>query len=48
MLTKIWLWIGAKLIGFNYIDIYSPDKKEVTAITFSRSEEYINKIQEIK
>lgn len=45
-LFMIWVQIGHKLFGWHYIDIYSPNKKEVTGITFSQNEEYIKKIQE--
>ena len=44
----IWLWFGTKILGWPFIDIYSADKENVTAITFSRSEEYIDKVMEIE
>jgi hypothetical protein len=43
MLT-IFIWLGSKL--FSYIDVYSPNEK-VEAVTFSNSEEYIDKIVKI-
>jgi len=46
VLQKVWLWMGSKL--FLYIDVYSPSKKEVIAITFSNSDKYLDKIQKIK
>jgi hypothetical protein len=46
MLLRFWLWFGLKFIGFDYVD--SPNKEEVLGITFSVSEEYINKVQNIK
>jgi len=48
LLLKFWIWYGTKIICFKYIDIYSPDKKDVIAITFSHSEYYINKVQSIE
>ncbi len=44
------LAIQAKALGFNHVDIYVPDKKtgEVIAFTFSKSEEYTKKVQEIE
>jgi hypothetical protein len=48
MLLRFWLWFGLKFVGYNYVDIYSPDKEKVIGITFSMSEEYINKVSSIK
>ena len=44
------LGIQAKALGFDFIDIYVPNKKtdEVVAITFSKSEEYVKKIRNIE
>lgn len=33
-----------KELGFTCIDFYSPDKKEVVAITFSTSKKYIQSL----
>ena len=40
----------AKALGFNNVDLYIPDKKndEVVAFTFSKSEKYIQKIQDME
>ena len=48
MLLRFWLWFGLKFIGYQYVDIYCPDKENVVAITFSTSEEYIKKVQNIE
>ena len=45
-LFHIWVWLGLKVFRWEYVDIYSPDKDEVIAVTFSHDEEYIDKIQE--
>lgn len=53
---KIWtfnireLIIQAKALGFDYVDIYVPDKEsgEVVAFTFSKSEKYSEEIQKIE
>ncbi len=42
------LVIQAKALGFNYVDIYAPDKDHVTSFTFSKSKEYIEKVSEIE
>ncbi len=47
-LQFIWLWFGAKILKWKYIDIYSPDKDNVVAITFSMDEEYIEKVGDIE
>lgn len=52
-LFMVWVWIGHKAFGWHYIDMYSPgsDKNpdaEVIGITFSSSEEYITKIQNVE
>ena len=46
ILFKIFIMIGGKL--FKYVDIYSPDKDTVTGVTFSQTEDYINKVSEIE
>jgi len=48
LLLKFWIWYGKIIIDFEHVDIYSPNKKDVVAITFSHSEDYIDKIQEIE
>lgn len=52
-LFMIWVWFGHKLFGWHYIDLYSPNQDkdpnaEVIGITFSSSEEYINRIAKTK
>ena len=47
MILQFWIWLGKKL-GFTFIDIYSPNKDKVVAVTFSTDEKYINKIIKIK
>lgn len=44
------LIVQAKALGFDYVDLYIPDKKseELIAFTFSKSKKYIDKIQEIE
>jgi len=47
-----WVWFGHKFFGWHYIDMYSPgsDKDpdaEVIGITFSSSEEYINRVADL-
>ena len=48
--TSFYTWMmayaGSRL--FIYIDIYSPDKENITAITFSNSEEYIDRVGDIE
>jgi len=41
------LIIQAKALGFDHVDIYVPDKKsgDVVAFTFSKSKEFIKKVQ---
>ncbi len=46
-LQFIWLWFGVKILGWKYIDIYSPDE-DVIAMTFSMDEEYLDKVQKIE
>lgn len=46
LLLQIFLWIGSKL--WAYVDVYSPDKETVKAITFSNDEEYMEKISEVE
>lgn len=45
---KLWLFIRLGVKLFNCVDIYSPDKDEVVAVTFSNSESYINKVMRTK
>ena len=51
---KFFVWFGMTFLHFNYIDIYSPgfetgdENEKVVAVTFSISEEYINKIHNIE
>ena len=47
-LQYIWLWFGIKILKWEHIDIYSPDRKNIVAITFSMDKEYINKVQDIE
>jgi len=47
-LQSIWVWFAVKILRWKYIDIYSPDKEDVIAITFSMDEDYINKIEIIE
>jgi len=47
-----WVWFGHKFFGWHYIDMYSPgsDKDpdaEVIGITFSSSQEYINRVADL-
>jgi len=44
------LAIQAKTLGFNYVDLYIPDKQsdELIAFTFSKSEEYSKIIQDVE
>lgn len=42
-LFGVWCWIGVKLLGFSYLDIFAPEDG-VVAITFSKCEEYIDEI----
>lgn len=44
------LAIMAKGLGFDYVDIYVPNMEtgEVQAITFSKSEKYAKKVQDIE
>jgi len=44
-LQFIWLWFGVRILKWKYIDIYSPDKDSVIAMTFSMDEEYIERIR---
>jgi len=46
ILWAIFLWSGSKI--FSYVDVYSPDKEIVEAITFSNNEAYIEKISEVE
>lgn len=46
IIMRLGLWCMTRF--YDYIDIYAPNKKKVTAITFSNSEKYIEKIQSIQ
>ena len=46
ILFKLFVKIGGML--FPYVDIYSPDEDVVTGVTFSQSEDYINKVSDIE
>ena len=46
--TWIFMWIGTKLIGFPFVDLYSPDRENIEAITFSFNEEYAERIGKIE
>jgi len=48
MLLQIWLWCGLHIFGFKHVDIYSPDEDEVVGMTFSISEDYLDKIKDVK
>jgi hypothetical protein len=49
LLLTIWIWLGTKVIGFELMDIYSPGESDnVVAITFSHSEMYLDKVQDIE
>ena len=43
-ILKLWIWTGQNVFGFDYIDVYSPDKEDVVAITFSSNKKYIDKL----
>lgn len=45
VLFKLGVWLLSR--SFKHIDIYSPDKETVSAITFSINESYINRVQEL-
>jgi len=47
-LCFIWMWFGVKVLGWRYVDIYSPDKENVEALTFSDNEKYIEKVGRIE
>ena len=47
MIYFIWMWIGVKLLKWPCISVYSPDKENVVAVTFSDSEEFINEVHKI-
>lgn len=43
ILWSIFLWIGKRY--FSYLSVYAP-QDNVDAVTFSKTEEYLNKIEE--
>lgn len=45
---KIWILIGSKILGFRWLNVYSLDKENVTAVTFSQDEEHVNKIMKVE
>ena len=45
LVFQVWLWFGVKILRWPYISIYCPDDENVTAVTFSYDEKYIDKIQ---
>ena len=52
---KFFIWFGMTFLHFNYIDIYSPgfekdnnNDEKVVAVTFSISDEYINKVHNLE
>ena len=52
-LFMAWVWIGHKSFGWHYLDIYSPNSDkdpnaDVVGITFSSSEDYIKRIQDLE
>ena len=48
LLFKIWLLFGIYVLRWTYISIYSPDKENVTAMTFSQDEKYIDKVEKVE
>jgi hypothetical protein len=49
LLLMFFVWFGTKVIGFPLVDIYSPGESEnVVAVTFSHSEMYLDKVQDIE
>ena len=48
LVLKLFLVLGTKVLGYNLVDIYSPKKDVVLAITFSVSKEYIKRLSKIK
>lgn len=43
----LWVQFGHKFYGFHHVGIYAPND-EVVAVTFSQSEEYIDRVSEIE
>ena len=48
LLLQFWIWFGTRILQFENIDIYSPNKEDVVAVTFSHSEMYISAIEKIE
>ena len=50
LVLYLWVWLGKRL-GFTFVDIYASKHKggkAIGAVTFSKSEWYINKVSEIE
>jgi hypothetical protein len=48
---SLWLWIGTKLLGYPFVDVYAPGDgtdNPVQAITFSYNELYIKAIADVE
>lgn len=49
---KFFIWLGTRICGFPYIDVYSPPTEHgepmVRAVTFALDKKYIEKIMEIE
>lgn len=43
----LWVEFGHKLFGFHHVGMYAPDDN-IVAITLSQSEEYVDRVSEIK
>lgn len=48
--VRLWIGFGIKVFRWEYASMYVPDKEkdELVAITFSQSEEYIERVTEIE
>lgn len=48
LLLNFWFWLGNRL--WKYVDVYAPDEEtgETIAVTFSKSEKYIDRVGLIK
>jgi len=51
---RFWFWIGMRIIGFNYADLYVPkrcgndDDPQLMGVTFTNSEEYAVAVSELE
>ena len=45
---KCWLWFGVTILKWQFIDIYTPDKEIVIAVTFSHDKEYVDKVSKVE